>query len=96
MEYRIVGIGSGGVDTQTNEIKFELSVANAPPMSFVAEYGPLSQVMGALGRMVFELRKILAASNAMKSVAAETIATSHVQKDRWQDVVLMELGSVPT
>jgi len=89
--YRVVGIGSGSVDTKAHEINFELTVAGRPPMAFIAEYGPASQITGALGRMLLQLRDVLIAANVMKGVSAESVASSHVQKDRWADRVIMQL-----
>jgi hypothetical protein len=91
MPYRIVGIGSGAVDTVAHEINFELTVAGRPPMAFAAEYGPAAQFIGALGRLFFELRQTLLAAKGMKSSAGEQIASSHIQRDRWENVVLMQL-----
>jgi len=89
--YRLVGLESGAVDTVAHEIHFVLTVSGRPPMAFVAKYGPAAQVIGALGRMFVELRRILTEANTAKAIAAEKVASSHVQKDRWENVVLMQL-----
>jgi hypothetical protein len=91
MQYRVLGIGSGGVDTVSHEINFEFTIDGRPSMSFVAAYAPAVQIIGALGRMFFELRRILHEAKGMKSVAGEQVASSHIQKDRWENVVLMQL-----
>lgn len=89
--YRIVGLSGGGVDTVSHEIQFELTITGQAPMTFVAEYGPAAQVIGALARMNLELRRVLLEAQGIKSVPAEKIASSHVQKDQWENMVIMQL-----
>lgn len=90
-QHRLVGLSGGAVDTVSHEIQFELTVANAPPISFVTEFGPATQLLAGLSRMFLELRKVLHTAKGMKSVAAEKIASSHIQRDRWEGVVIMQL-----
>jgi hypothetical protein len=91
MRYRILGIGSGAIDAETDEMLFELTVDGRPPMPFIVGYGPAAQIISALGRMFVELRGVLLEKKAMKASAAEQVESSHVQRDRWEDVVIMQL-----
>lgn len=91
MPYRILGLKTGSVDTETDEIIFDLSVEGKPPMSFIAAYGPAAQAIGALGRMFVELRRVLLDKQAMKSGSAEEVDSSHVQRDRWENKVILQL-----
>jgi hypothetical protein len=91
MSYRILGLKTGTVDTETDEIIFDLNVDGRPPMSFIAAYGPAAQVIGALGRMFVELRRLLLEKQAMKSGSAEEVESSHVQRDRWENKVILQL-----
>jgi hypothetical protein len=90
-QHRLLGLSGGAVDTVTHEIQFELTVAGAPPISFVTEFGPATQLIAGLSRMFLELRQVLHAARGMKSVAAEKIASSHIQRDRWEGMVIMQL-----
>jgi hypothetical protein len=96
---RLAGLASGSVDIDAQEIRFALSIERAPPLSFVGKFGVVAQVIAALGRMMTELRaQMYARGGAMAPVAAEQIGTSHIQKERWSDVVLLQLitpGGVP-
>jgi hypothetical protein len=91
MQYRVLGLGTGGVDTETEEIIFDLTIDGRAPMSFVFEYGAAAQVIGALGRMFVELRRVLTERQPIKQASAEVVQSSHVQKDRWENLVIMQL-----
>ena len=88
--YRVTGLSSGGVDLEKREIHFTLGSVEKE-FSFVAKYGVASQVIGALGRMFFELKKNMASQKGMETTAAEELAAFHIQKERWNDLVLVEL-----
>lgn len=88
--YRITGLPRGDVDSEKHEIHFTLGSAEKD-FSFIAKYGVASQVIGALGRMFFELKKIMATQKGMETTAAEELAAFHIQKERWNDLVLVEL-----
>jgi hypothetical protein len=89
--HRLIGLPAGTVDRVTHEINFVLAVADREPIAFVVEFGPAAQVVSALGRMLSELRRILMTSQTSKSIVAEKVASSHVQKDSWENLVIMQL-----
>lgn len=89
--YRALGVSSGSINLDTREISFALSIAGRPPMEFVSEFGPATQIIGALGRMFFGLQQRLAGEKGMTTVAGEQVQASHIQKDQWKDVVIMQL-----
>jgi hypothetical protein len=89
--YKVLGIGRGGVDTENDEMQFELSIDGRPAMNFIAGYGAATQITRALGRMFFELQRILLEKKAMKPVGGEKIGASHIQRDRWKNQVIMQL-----
>jgi hypothetical protein len=91
MQYRVLGIRMGSVDAETEEMILDLTIDGRPPMSFVLGYGAAVQVISALGRTFFELRRILTERQPTKKIPAELVQLSHIQKDRWEDVVLMQL-----
>lgn len=43
--------------------------------------------------MLVQLREILEAEKGTASAAAEPVAAAFVQKDQWQDIVLLQLTS---
>ena len=87
------GITSGNVDTGKEEIRFALSIARGEPISFVGKFGAVAQAAAALGRMLAELRAQIQAKRdgTMAPIAAEQIQACHIQKDPWQDVILVQL-----
>ncbi len=92
--HQLTGIISGAVDTATLKINFDLAADGEPPLSCVMSYGAATQVMGALGRMFFELQNhanVESRRGQMTAIAAEDVAAAHIQKDRWVDVVLFQL-----
>jgi len=89
--HRLIGLPGGAVDTINHQILFELAVTDGEPIAFVVEYGPATQVVSALGRMLAELRRILMTAQASKCIVAEKVASSHVQKDSWENIVIMQL-----
>jgi hypothetical protein len=91
MRRRVKSISGGAVDTEKHEIQFDFTIEGSQPKQFVASYGAVSQITGALGRMFLELRKIMHASQGAASVAAEKVASSHIQRERWDNVILMQL-----
>ena len=56
--YRLTGLQADAVDQEKHEIHFELSVGHDTPISFIARYGPLSQAVGALGRILTPRRAL--------------------------------------
>jgi hypothetical protein len=94
----LTGLTSGAVDTTSHEITFHLSVSGRAPFAFVAKHGPVAQMISGLSRMLSELRRVLDSEKKMEAVSAENVAATHIQKDRWANVVLMQLitpGGVP-
>jgi len=89
--HRLIGLPGGTVDSVSHEINFVLSVTDGEPIAFVVEYGPATQVISALGRMLSELRRILMDAQASKFIVAEKVASSHVQKDSWENIIIMQL-----
>jgi hypothetical protein len=89
--HRITGLPRGHVDTQLHQIHFDLSVSGNRAIPFVAKYGVATQIIGSLGRMLLELQAAVYVGKGMESSAAEEIRSSHVQKDRWNDSVIVQL-----
>ena len=88
---RVTGLRDGGIDLDKQEVHFELSTSEARK-AFSASYGVGAQVMGALTRMVSELKRHLDQRvTGMAATGAEQVAAAHVQKDRWPDAVLLQL-----
>lgn len=93
MPRQVKGVTKGSVHTGKLELNFTLSLADGRDLDYTAEYGPASQVISALGRLFVELQKAAAAAEGtlMRATAAEKVAMTHIQKDRWSDVVLLQL-----
>jgi hypothetical protein len=89
--YRLLGLGNAQIDLPNREVHFEFTATDKRIVKFVAEYGALAQITGALGKLFSEFRRVLAPSGTMTPIAAEEVATSHVQKDQWANAVLMQL-----
>jgi hypothetical protein len=89
--HRLVGLPNGAIDPDKHEILFDLAVSRGAPILFVARYGPLAQLTAGLGRMLFQLRQILDDARAVETIPAEEVAVTQIQRDRWQDRVLMQL-----
>ncbi len=87
------GIATGAVDLDKEQIRFSLAIASGLPISFVGDFGAVAQTVAALGRMVSELHAHMRAKAAGTAVpiAAEQVQACHIQKDRWQDVILVQL-----
>lgn len=88
---RLIGLPEGSVNVDAQELNFTLSVSEAKPIALVAKFGIAVQVISALGRMLSELRAQLDKQGGMAPVAAEKIVASHIQKERWSNVVLLQL-----
>jgi hypothetical protein len=90
--YRLTGLPEGAADVANQELRFSLSVARDAPLAFVGKIGVVTQIISALGRILMELRIQLEARGAgMASVNAEEVAAAHIQRERWRDVVLLQL-----
>ena len=89
--HRLSGIANGAIDTQEHEIKFDISTGDGKQIAFVSKYGPACQLAASLGRMIFELRKILDNQKKMETIAAEKVVEVSIQKDKWSDIVLLQL-----
>lgn len=88
---RITGLTDGAVDVERQEIRLTLTIGDRGARAFVMRFGVAAQVIGALGRMFWELRRALDAQGGHEATAAEDVAAAHVQKDRWSDKVLVQL-----
>ena len=75
----------------TFHVHFTLAVSEGPPISLVARYGVASQVIAGLGRMLLQMREALEKEKSTETVAAETVVDVHVQKERWSDMVLVQM-----
>src|ERR1700682_2895683 len=92
MQRRVIGINHGSVDLDTDEITFDLLVETKhAPMSFIATYTSFMQILYGLGKLHATVQRSLLDKNAMRAISAEEVAVTHIQKDRWKDVVLMQL-----
>jgi hypothetical protein len=90
--YRVLGIANGAINTETHDINFDLTVEGRPLMQFIMTYGAATQVIGALGKMFSHLQSVVQSQKQGQSaVAAEAVAGAHIQKDRWQDIVIFQL-----
>ena len=89
--HRLLGLPSGKIDPDKQEILFDLAIGQGALILFVARYGPLAQLIAGLGRMLFQLRQILDEARAVETIPAEEVAVTQVQRDRWQDRILMQL-----
>jgi hypothetical protein len=87
---RVTGLPDGGIDLDKQEVHFELSTGEGRK-AFNANYGVGAQVMGALTRMVSELKRHLDQRVTGMAATGAEVAAAHVQKDRWPDVVLLQL-----
>ena len=88
---RVAGLTDGSVDLDKKELSFTLSIRGRDPYRFVADFGAATQVIGALGRMWAEFRSRLDQQGGVAPISAEQVSASHVQKERWTDVVLLQL-----
>src|SRR5690348_8296887 len=94
MERRVLGVKAGRVNTRTDEIVFDLAVEGKQfPMSFVASYEAFTQIMNGLGRLFVAVQNSLYEKKTMKGASAEAVASTHIQRDRWANVVLMQLST---
>jgi hypothetical protein len=97
--YRLTGLPSGTTDVDKQELRFSLSISHGQSLSFVGKVGVVGQIISTLGRMLTGLRAQLDAQEGkMAVVAAEQVRAAHVQKERWHELVLLQLitpGGVP-
>jgi hypothetical protein len=91
---RVNGLPSGHVDGANHEILFDLNTPQGHKLEFVARFGVASQIVSGLARMVRQLEVMMRAENAATSTAVERIAEAHVQKERWQDLILLRFVSI--
>lgn len=94
MPRRLTGLPKGAIDAEKHEIRLELGISGGKPLPFVAKFGVASQIASGLSRMVRELETIMRSQKAATSTAIERIAEAHVQKERWEDLVLLRFVSV--
>jgi hypothetical protein len=89
--HRLTAMPDGHIDTEKREMVFDLSVSNGRSFSFVAKCGVATQVIGGLGRMFLELQRVVYQAQGIEPSAAEEVHSSHIQKDRWSDNVIVQL-----
>jgi hypothetical protein len=95
---RVNGLPTGHMDGANHEIFFELSTPQGHKLPFVAKFGVASQIVSSLARMVRQMEGIMRSQNVAASTAVEMVAEAHVQKERWQDLVILRFvsaGGVP-
>ncbi len=85
----LVGVPNGHVDTQAKEVHFNLALQGQKEMAIVSKFGPLTQLMSALGRMRAELIRHLQAQGGIASSPAIEVAKADIQMDPWQGKVLL-------
>ena len=89
---RLAGLAGGNALPDTHELMFDLAVMNGQkPLSFIASYGVASQIIGALADMLKPLTDALAQAKGMVLISGEEVGSLHVQKERWEDVVILRL-----
>jgi hypothetical protein len=89
---RVAGVPNGAVDVANQEIRFVFQFADGKQKWHVAKFGVASQLIGALGRLLAELRTQLRAENTMGLTAsAEKIAEADIQLEPWAGEVVMQL-----
>ena len=94
--HRVIGVTDAAVDPDAKELQFSLAVDDRPPIPFIMGYGPLTQVLGALGRMFLMLQEIAEREKGkMDAIAAEQVAGAHIQQERWTGNVICQL-TTPT
>ena len=93
MGRKVQGIANGGVHRGKFELYFTLTLEDGSKLDFTAEYGPASQVVGALGRLFSELQRAAAAAEGspIRATAAEKVGATLIEKDRWSNAVLLQL-----
>lgn len=89
--YRLLGLPSCAIDTQTNEIKFDLAVSNGNPVSFIAKYGIIAQMLAGLARPASQLRDRLNSIGTPETVYPEAVVEVGVQQNKITGVILVEL-----
>ena len=68
--HRVTALTGGAVDPDAKAIHFSIAVTDRPPIPFIMEFGPSTQLIGALGRMFLTLQEIAQREKgAMTSVA---------------------------
>ena len=88
---RLIGLESGEVDLDRQEVRFTLTDTLSQNLEFVAAAGVAEQITSALSRMCTALREAAIAGNVTRPIAAEPVADTIVQRDRLHDLVLLQL-----
>ncbi len=88
---RLIGLESGEVDLDRQEVGFTLTNTLSQNFEFVAAAGVAEQITSALSRMCTALREAAIAGNVTRPIAAEPVAEAIVQRDRLHDLVLLQL-----
>ena len=89
--HRLLGLPSCVIDTHTNEIKFDLAVSGGKPVSFIAKYGVMAQMLAGLARPASQLRDRLNSIGTHDTVYPEAIVEAGIQQNKITGVILVEL-----
>ncbi len=88
---RLIGLESGEVDLDRQEVRFTLTDTLSQKLELVAAAGVAEQITSALSRMCTALREAAIAGNVTRPIAAEQVAEALVQRERFHDLVLLQL-----
>ena len=88
---RLIGLESGEVDLDRQEVRFTLTDTLSQNLELVAAAGVAEQIISALSRMCTALREAAIAGNVTRPIAAEQVAEALVQRERFHDLVLLQL-----
>ncbi|CCG40137.1 conserved hypothetical protein [Magnetospirillum molischianum DSM 120] len=87
---RLTGMPMGAVDLDRDEVQFTLRLGANGEIDLVAKAGVVEQVISGLARMCAELRARSLSGGKARVVPAEGLSSAHIQRDRLQDVVLVQ------
>jgi hypothetical protein len=92
MQRRVNAMKHGSVNLDTDEITFDLIVeTKQDPISFIVSYTSFMQILYGLGKLHATVQRSLREKKSMQAISAEDVAVTHIQKDRWKDVVLLQI-----
>jgi hypothetical protein len=88
----VQNLADASVDTNGRAIHFSLTVTDGAQIPFVMGYGPSTQVIGALGRMLLQLHQALEKSKGkLEAIPLEHVKHAHIQQDRLTGNVIFQM-----
>jgi hypothetical protein len=91
---RLTGMPQATPNSNTRDIRFDLSVSEGEPIMCVARYGVAAQIASGLGTALRVLQMALDSEGAFEQVAIDKLQEFHVQKDPWSDRVVLRLTTI--